>query len=212
MNRQYGENTEIIQRWVERLRDGDTTAREELLNVACARLMHLTRQIKRGFERVGRWEQTEDVFQRASMRLYRSLEKVELNDAQHFLRLAAQQIRRELIDLSRSYGGPEGLGANHYSQAGVERRDEYAGRAAFAFDPAELSLDPQKMQEWSEFHQLIDGLPEQERTVVDLLWYHGLSQEDAARLMDVSVRTVRRTWRSARLALHEKLGGSLPGE
>ena len=39
-------------------------------------------------------------FQNATLRLCQALEKVELTDARHFLRLAAVQIRREMIDLT----------------------------------------------------------------------------------------------------------------
>ena len=105
-----------VEKLVERLGAGDDSARDELISSAADRLMQLTRTMKRGYGRVARWEQTEDVFQRAIMRLHRSLEKVQINDARHFYRLAATQIRRELIDLSRHYGGPEGMGANHATQ------------------------------------------------------------------------------------------------
>ena len=50
-----------------------------------------------------------------------------------------------------------------------------------------------------------------EREVFDLLWYHGLTQDEAAALIGVSVRTVKSRWRSARLRIAEALGGELPG-
>jgi DNA-directed RNA polymerase specialized sigma24 family protein len=46
---------------------------------------------------------------------------------------------------------------------------------------------------------------------VDLLFYQGLQQAEAAAVLGVSERTVKRRWQSARLALHEALGGRLPG-
>ena len=60
-------NASQIQLWVDRLRAGDPAAHDELIACACNRLMALTRKIKRGFADVGRWEQTEDVFQNATL-------------------------------------------------------------------------------------------------------------------------------------------------
>ena len=55
-------------------------------------------------------------------------------------------------------------------------------------------------------------MPDAEREVFDLLWYQGLSQAEAAALLGVTERVVRYRWRSARLKLHEMLGGRMPGE
>jgi RNA polymerase sigma factor (sigma-70 family) len=209
MDQQASEQTQAIESWVQRLKEGDAEAREQLLQLASDRLLHLTRRIKKDFARIARWEETDDIFQQAVLRLYTAMESVELQSATHFLRLAAQQIRRQLIDLSRSYYGPQGAARHHASQAGFGDDNESPGR--HAFEAAEVSQDPQKMQEWSEFHQLIEDLNDDERAVVDLLWYHGMSQEDAAALLEVSLKTVKRRWRSARLSLHDKLGGELPG-
>ncbi|MEZ5943243.1 MAG: sigma-70 family RNA polymerase sigma factor [Planctomycetaceae bacterium] len=200
--------TRAIQGWVERLKEGDATARDGLLRVAEHRLMILTRKMKRGYGKVGRWEQTEDVYQGAIMRLHQALVETEINDLQHFLRLAALQIRRELIDLARKHQGAGGFAGNHASQAGVMPGDA----SQVPFDPAELTHDPAAVQEWGEFHEVIEQLPEEQRSVVDLLFYHGMSQDEAAEVLATSVRTIKRHWRAARLTLFEKLGGALPGE
>jgi RNA polymerase sigma-70 factor (ECF subfamily) len=57
----------------------------------------------------------------------------------------------------------------------------------------------------------VEALPEGERAVFDLLWYQGLTQAEAAVVLNVSEPTIRRRWRSARLHLHEALGGEAPG-
>jgi len=207
MNSGAGDRTEIVQAWVEKLRAGDQTAREELINCACDRLMKLTRTVKKNFDRVNRWEQTEDIFQRATMRLYQSLQEVELNDARHFFRLAALQIRRELLDLARHYGGPQGLGAHHATQM-VNPEGSEVPHAAY--EAADATGNPENAAEWGDFHDAVESLPDDQREVVELLFYHGLSQDEAAHIMEVSVRTIKRYWRTARLALHEKLQGDFP--
>ena len=53
--------------------------------------------------------------------------------------------------------------------------------------------------------------PEEEQAVFDLIWYQGFSQEEVALSLGVDVRTVRRRWRAARLALSDALDGEPPG-
>jgi DNA-directed RNA polymerase specialized sigma24 family protein len=43
-----------------------------------------------------------------------------------------------------------------------------------------------------------------------LLWYQGLSQAEAAELLQVSERTIKRRWMSARLQLQDALHGEMP--
>ncbi|MAT68555.1 MAG: RNA polymerase subunit sigma-70 [Planctomycetaceae bacterium] len=188
------------------LRAGRSEARGELIEAACDRLTALTKSIKRSFPQVGRWEQTEDVFQNASLRFYTALADVEINDARHFFRLAALQIRRELLDAARRFNGPMGLNRNHQSQP-QNQGDE---SRLTPVEAVETTNDPQAVAEWAEFHEAIDKLPEREREVTELIWYHGMSQQDAAEALEVDERTVRRRWRSARLALSQLLVGVMP--
>ena len=201
---------EQVEWWIERMRSGDDSARTELIQCACDRLMNLTRKIKRGYHHVKRWEQTEDIFQRATLRLFNSLEKVQPDDARHFFRLAATQVRRELIDLARHYSGPQGMGGNHATQMAASAGDSFAAPHA-AYDAVAEQDDPCELRQWSEFHQKIEQLPDEQREVIELLFYNGLEQQDAAQVMGVSVRTVKRYWRAAKLTLHEMFDGQLPG-
>lgn len=204
------ERTIAVESCIRRLNAGDPGVRDELIALAFDRLQRMAKKMKNDFDRLGRWEQTDDILQNASVRLLEALNHVELVDARHFYRLAALQIRRELIDLCRHYHGPLGLGANHHTQKRIVSADQSAPPPAF--EMAEMSADPQKMQEWGEFHQLVEELPEKQREVFDLLWYHELSQEEAAQIVGVSTRQVKRIWRAAKLTLHEKLNGDTPEE
>lgn len=51
----------------------------------------------------------------------------------------------------------------------------------------------------------MEALPEEEREVVNLLWYEGMSQPEAADLLGISSRTVLRRWHAARLKLFQVL-------
>ncbi|WP_165234916.1 RNA polymerase sigma factor [Aquisphaera insulae] len=193
-----------IQGWLDRLGAGEAGAREALIACAVERLGSLTRRMLRDYPSVRRWEQTDDVFQNAAMRLYRALGSVLPPTARDFYRLAAAQIRRELIDLARRHQGPEGLGRRHESWA-------QAGESAAPPDLAAESTDPSGLASWTEFHGQVDALESDQREVFDLLFYQGLSQDEAAALLGVSDRTIKRRWQEARLALFAKLGGKMPG-
>jgi RNA polymerase sigma-70 factor (ECF subfamily) len=196
-----------IQGWIDRLAAGDESARKELLNCACERLTRLTRKMLKSYPRVKRWEQTDDVFQNATMRLYRALGEVKPAGVGDFFRLAALSIRRELLDLAKHYYGPLGQGANHASLGAGQDSD---GALQGPPERAAAGDDPGRLAAWTEFHSQVDRLPEPEREIFDLLWYQELSQADVAALLQVSERTVKRRWQSARLMLHQALQGELP--
>jgi RNA polymerase sigma-70 factor (ECF subfamily) len=194
-----GEDTSVvIQGLIERLRAGDESARTELLTCSNDRFMELARKMFRGFPRLERWVESDDVAQGAVFRIERALREVELKTARDFFRLAATQIRRELIDLKRKYYGPLGPGTNQSSHA-----DAVASALAPTSDPINLAG-------WGEFHSAVDSLGDGDRELFDLLWYHGLTQAEVARLEGVSERTVSSRWLLAKVHLHDALGGLLP--
>ncbi len=196
-----------VEALIQRLQSGDMSARDELLKATCDRFTYMARSMKRDFPKVGRWEQTEDVVQNSSLRLYRALEDVKIADTRHFFRLVALQIRRELIDMARHYEGAQGMGHHHQTQRAMKPEES---QAPDRFEAAESTHDPHAVAVWSELHESIDQLPDDQREVTELLWYHGMTQAEAADLLKVDVRTIKRRWRSARMALHDKLQGELP--
>jgi RNA polymerase sigma-70 factor (ECF subfamily) len=201
-----GDQSTRIQGCIDRLRLGDARARDELLAHASERLTRLTRKMLRDFPGVHRWEQTDDVLQNAVLRLCRALSAVQPPTAADFFRLAAAQVRRELLDLARRYYGAQGLGAHHVSVAGVDQTRSAAGP-----NPRDTTHDPGRLAAWTDFHREVESLPAEEREVFDLLFYQGLSQAEAAALLEVSERTIKRRWQEARLRLVRALGGRSPG-
>jgi RNA polymerase sigma-70 factor (ECF subfamily) len=185
---------------------GDLSARDELFRRLAGRLEGLTRGMLRRFPGVKRWDLTDDVFQSALIRLLRALGAVRPGSARELLALAAEQVRRELIDLARRYYGPQGLGANHASRDGQEdSADPLLGVPDRCEPPESLAL-------WCEFHEQVRALPAEEREVVDLLYYQELTQAEAAALLQVTVRTVQRRWQSALVRLHTLLAEPAPEE
>ena len=87
--------------------------------------------------------------------------------------LAATQIRRELIELARHYYGPQGQGTKYKTDQ--QPSDGAADHITPRHERSDLSAEPSSLAEWTEFHQRIEKLPPEEREVVELLWYQGLS-------------------------------------
>jgi RNA polymerase sigma-70 factor (ECF subfamily) len=135
------------------------------------------------------------------MRLLRALESVHPASTRAFFGLAAEQMRRELLDLGRHFHGPHGIGANHASVG-----DE-TGASRPMYDPPAPG-DDGDFDRWCRFHQEVEKLPAQAREVVGLIYYHGWTQAQVAELFQVNVRTVRRWWESALLELHRVLNGA----
>ena len=161
----------------------------------------------KGYPGVARWEQDDDVAQNALIRLVRALRAVAPPTARDFFRLAAAQVRRELIDLARHYQGPRGLGAHHATRAG---RGGSAATATMAAESPDTTYDPGRLAAWAEFHAAVAALGEADRELFDLLWYQGLTQAEAAALLGVTERTVTSRWLAARVRLGDALGGQLP--
>jgi len=199
--------TIVIQGYLDRLQAGDESARQELIQSACGRLERLTRKMLHSWQRVHRWEETGDVMQNALMRLYRSLSATKPARVVDFFRLAALHIRRELHDLAKHYYGPRGIGANYATSA---RKPSSEAGGSLAWEPCGDDEDPANLAAWAEFHAQVERLPEEQRAVFDLLWYQELSQAEAAKLLGVSERTIKRRWASARLEIHKILGKTLP--
>ncbi len=188
--------TAILEELLSQLRAGDESARGALIEHACERLRRLTRKLKRDFPIVSRWEQTDDVFQQAVMRLHHSLEDVKPENIRAFMGLAATQIRRELIDVTRKLKGPEGIAAN-YATDGVSEAD--SGKAIPRNEKPDDAPSQTSLDQWTEFHEHVGKLPDDEREVFDLCYYQDLTRVDAASLLGISERTVKRRFQSAKL-------------
>lgn len=181
-----GQTTTELQRWLDLLKSGDDQGRTRLLDRACERLRNLARRMLRGYPSVRRWEETGDVLNAAMLRLFRALLEVQPESLRHFFNLAAQQIRRELIDLARQHA-------------------RLTGQAELNAEVPTDRDEPGTLAQWTEFHAKVEGLPDEEREVFSLIWYEELTQAEVADLLKVSTRTVIRRWQNARCLLGHSL-------
>ena len=175
---------------LDRMAAGDAAAGNELLRRAGGRLERLAGKMLLGFPTVQGWAETGDVLQNAVLRLLRALREVRPASTRDFFGLAAEQMRRELLDLARRFRGRV---ANQVPAGPDDSRP--------ALDPPDHAPAPDELERWTRFHEEVERLPAAEREVVGLIFYHGWTRTEAAQLLQVNEKTVRRRWESALLKL-----------
>jgi RNA polymerase sigma factor (sigma-70 family) len=177
-------------------RSGDLAAGDELLRVLVARMQQIAHRMLRHFPNVRAEADTPDVVQGAALRLVNGLRKLQPVSSRDFINLAAAHIRRELLDLARHFGRKK-------RTASLEPIDDDN-------EPAAPDAAIEDLELWAGFHAAVEQLPDAEREVFGFVFYHGWTQLQVAKQLEVSERTVRRLWAAASAHLYEKLGGRLP--
>lgn len=182
-------------------------ARDAIVAAAIDHMRSVAHRMTRGFPQVRRWDETDDVVQGASLRLARALDAVVPTDARHLLNLIATQVRRELIDLARRYAGAESFARYHETNLGhVDGQEIF--RSDAAEDPA--NADTETVNSWTRFHEVADTLDDEDRELFNLVWYLGLGQEQVAKTLGCSVRTIARRWDVVKQRLVAQLKGQAP--
>jgi RNA polymerase sigma-70 factor (ECF subfamily) len=126
--------------------------------------------------------------------LLTALQKVRPQTVREFFALANQHMRWQLNDLARLLDNQPRAGP--LAESGVV--------ALPASSDSVLSQDARRML------GAIDGLPEEEREVFELVRVQGLTHPEAAGIVGVSVKTVQRRLNRARLLLAETLADLRP--
>lgn len=189
-----------IQDLLNQLRDGRTEARDDLIAHTMERVRALARRMFRASPALRSMEETDDVLQRSLLRLRHSLGNIQPTTVRGFFALAARQIRWALQDVARELAAtPVVYTGAHPSESGT-----------VGPEPADPNGGPTSLAEWTEFHQAVERLPDETREVFDLVWYEGLNQVEAAALLGVPLRTLKRRWRVARELLSQALYGEPP--
>jgi RNA polymerase sigma-70 factor (ECF subfamily) len=185
---------------IDRIQRGDEDARDQLVRSVGNNLERLARKMLQRYPGVQRWEETGDVLQNALLRLLRAVEEIKPPSMREFFGLAAEQVRRVLIDLARHYRSSKGLGTNLVSDGDSILRN---------LDVAEPAADD-NLERWHDFHEAVQRLPAEEREVMGLVFYHGWTQAQIAELFQTSERSIRRRWQSACFKVDQMVKKGLP--
>jgi RNA polymerase sigma factor (TIGR02999 family) len=168
---------------------GDNAALHELTPVIQHELHRLATRQMAG-ERPGHILQPTALVNEAYMRLV-NWKEVQWQNRAHFFGTAAQIMRRVLVDMARTRDREKRGGRQvHVSLSEAENH------------PAAERTDLMALDEAMKALELIDPRKSQ---VVELRYFGGLSLEEAALVMNVSVATVRRDWSFARAWLFREL-------
>lgn len=176
-----------------RLRAGDPGAAEDLIGEVFEDLRQMARKLLNKFFRLRRFEQTDDVLQKSSLRLYRSLKEVTPDTARALYALAAKHIRRELLDMVKHHARNK----RGRSASSLSRDEELTEPSA---------VDPAKAMEFAELQKMVEKLPADQKETLDLLYYNGLPAGRVGEMMGISTRQVYRLADQARETLGKLLG------
>jgi RNA polymerase sigma factor (TIGR02999 family) len=114
-------------------------------------------------------------------------------DETHFLRASALAMRHALINYAQSrVAEKRGGGGVHVTLSHI---DDFTVET----DEGLLALNDAMLRLYSEMPRLAD--------VVECRFFGGYGEEDTARALGVSLRTVQRDWLKARAWLYRELGG-----
>jgi RNA polymerase sigma-70 factor (ECF subfamily) len=192
--------TAVIQRYLDAL-PGDTAAEpvvRELLERAAGRLRQLcARFLYKSYPRLTRPPvnlETDELLGGVVAGLLTALRTTRPPTVRRFFALTSQHIRWQLNDLARRLD--ERSAAAALAESGVA--DPQASSASG------LSPNARRILE------LIEGLPEDEREVFELVGIQGLTHAEAATVVGVSEKTVQRRLKEARLLLAERLADLRP--
>ena len=186
------EVTELLQAWAA----GDSSAQEQLiLRVHC----ELHRIAKRYMAREDPSHTLEPaaLINEAYIRLV-DWKKMRWNDRCHFFAVAAQIMRKVLIDHARSRAAQKRRGLAHRTSLNASVLAE-----------SQSSLDLLSLEVAMERLTAVDARKAQ---IVELRVFGGLTIEETAEVMQVAVITVRRDWQFSLAWLRKELGsGGLNG-
>jgi RNA polymerase sigma factor (TIGR02999 family) len=177
--------TELLRAWSE----GDQTALNELVPLVERELHRLARAYMRR-ERQGHTLQATALVNEVFLRLAHTANP-RWQDRAHFVGIAARLMRQVLVDHARSRG--------YQKRGGGGRRVPLDN--ALLITPAP-ELDVLAVDRALESFAKIDPRKSQ---VVELRFFGGLSVEETADVLGLSVKTVKRDWRVAKLWLSREL-------
>ena len=179
------EVTQLLMAWNE----GDQSALERLIPLVHAELHRIARRYMRN-ERAGHTLQTSALINEAYLRLI-DAQQVRWQNRAHFFGIAAQLMRRVLVDFARSRGYKKrGGGAFQVSLDETMVITKERGEDLVALDEALSALSE---------------LDERKGRVVEMRFFGGLSEKEIAEALRVSLETVRRDWRLAKSWLRRRL-------
>ena len=177
--------TDLLQRW----KSGDEEALERLTPLVYDQLHRLAHQyIKR--ERRGHTLQTSALVNEAYLRLV-DYKRVDWQNRAHFFAVSAVVMRRVLVDYAR------------------QRTSDKRGGESYQVSLSDnLAFTSERAAELVALDEAIENLNQlypRRSKVVELRYFGGLNNQEAAAVLKVSEATIERDWRFAKAWLYREL-------
>src|SRR5262245_19027025 len=175
---------------------GDRDALDRLIPIVHKELRRMAHQYMRR-ERAGNTLQTSALINEAYIRLV-DYKKMRWQDRAHFFAVAAQAMRRILVERARS-----------------RRRDKRGGDAQRVSLEEAANLAVDRESDLIALDQALTDLsviaPRKGR-IVELRYFGGLSIDEAAEVLGISSPTVQREWRAAKAWLYRAISEGIRDE
>jgi len=181
--------TNLLLEWSE----GDHAALERMTPLVYGELHRLAhRHMNR--ERAGHTLQTSALVNEAFLRLV-DQRNVKWNNRAHFFGIAAQMMRRILVDYARSHlYAKRGAGAIHVSLDHAKLVSNSPTAEVTALDEALTKLE---------------SIDPQQARVVELRFFGGLTIKETSEVMGISVDMVKREWSTAKAWMYREMTGDV---
>lgn len=179
--------TELLHAWS----GGDKAALDKLIPVVYDELRRQASRYLRG-ERPGHTLQTTGLVNEAYLRLV-DQKKVHWQNRAHFYGIAAQLMRRILVDHAR---------AKHRAKRGGADLRVSLDEAMMITKGRDIDLVA-----LDEALDRLAKIDSQQSRVVELRFFSGLNVEETAEVLGISAATVKREWSVAKAWLYREIGG-----
>jgi RNA polymerase sigma factor (TIGR02999 family) len=191
MTRAQSQITRLLKAWA----GGDEAALEELIPAVYDELRRTARRYMR-HESPGATLQPTALVNEVYLRLV-NIHDVTWHDRAHFFAVAAQLMRRLLVDAARARASVK--------RAGRAQRANHS--SAFDFDelPAVSSIRDRELIDIDDALQVLSEMDSRKARVIELRFFGGLSVEETADALKVSPQTVMRDWKLARAWMMREL-------
>lgn len=181
----HGEVSQLL----EQIHEGDRSAEGRLFDLLYSDLRRLAAHQLRN-ERSGHTLQPTALVHEVYMRVF-AHHPPETRTRSHFMALAAQVMRRLLVDHARNKSAEKRGGRQETLP--LEQPFIYDSRNSSEFLIVHEALE--RLRQWD---------PRQSQ-IVELRYFGGMSEEEIAEYLGISSRTVKRDWAMARAWLHAEL-------
>lgn len=175
-------------------RQGAPGAHDQLFSIVYTELRRIAANYMRR-ERADHTLQATALVHEAYMQLVDQT-RVNWQSRAHFFGVAAQLMRRILVDHARNQGAQKRGG--NAQVLSIEDNIGIASIPEVAFDELDEALNR------------LQALDPDQAKLVELRFFGGLTVEEAAEVMGISTATVEREWRMARAWLHHQLTATRP--